>query len=477
MADYNKFSTLLGQKLDLVKKQQEIEVKVGDLYSFNKEILGYSQASEQPHREMCAAVERGGLSQLHLWPRGHFKSTMITVGYTLKRIALDPNIRILIANATLSNSKSFLREIKGHLERNEKLREIIGDQVTRDEKWTETEIIVKGRTKNLKEPTIQAAGVGQGLASQHYDLILGDDLVNELSVTTPDQIEKTKAWYKMAYSLLEPHGQIILIGTRYHYADLYGWIIENFFDDYKPEIHAVYDEEGLPIFPSRFSPEVIEDIKRKQGSYMFSCQYLNNPVDDENAKFKKSNFKYEEMLPERQYWTTMTVDRAYSLNKTADYTGITIRKVDPDNFWHVVYAKRMRATEGEIVGKIFDLASHFNVDKVGIEQMAYNSTLRPVLEEEMRRRNHFIAVSELRGRTSKIARIEGLVPRFEAGSVYFVGEEREFTDLVDELLRFPSAEHDDLADSLAYHNDEEMQGGVVEYEAPEHQPVFGRTGY
>jgi hypothetical protein len=93
-----------------------------------------------------------------------------------------------------------------------------------------------------------------------------------------------------------------------------------------------------------------------------------------------------------------------------------------------------------------------------VEQHAFNDTIKPVLDEEMRRRNDFFTVVELKGRASKIARIESLIPRFEAGSIYFVGEEKDFVDLEDELLRFPVAEHDDLADALAYHNDEEMVG-------------------
>jgi predicted phage terminase large subunit-like protein len=432
---------------------------IGDLYHFNREILGYEQMNEQPHRLMCDSVQSGGKSQLHLWPRGHFKSTMITVGYTLYKIALNPNIRILIANATLANSKSFLREIKGHLERNEKLRAIIGDQVSKDEKWTETEIIVKSRTLNLKEPTIQVAGVGQGLASQHYDLIIGDDLVNELTITTPEQIQKTIDWYKMANSLLEPNGDTILIGTRYHFGDIYGWIIKEFSDEYKPQIHAVY-KDGELIFPSRFTEEIVAKIRKKQGSYMFSCQYMNNPVDDENAKFKKGWIKYLPTLPDKQFYTTMTVDRAYSLAKTADYTGVSIRKKDDQNFRYVPYAHRQRYSEGELVDKIFDLRKHYKVDKVGIEQKAFLYTLKPILDEEMRRRNEFFEVVEIKSTASKIQRIEGLVPFFESGSMYFVGEEKDFIELEDELLRFPVAEHDDLVDSLAMHDDEEMAGGV-----------------
>lgn len=433
--------------------------EIGSLYHFNHEVLGYREMAEEPHRLMCDSIEHGGERMLHLWPRGHFKSTMITVGDSLRRLSLDPNLRIFIGNLNLSNSKSFLREIKGHLERNERLQAIIGNQVpTNEKKWTETQIELAGRTKNLKEPSIQVAGVGQSLASQHYDVMYLDDLIDQTTVTSPEQREKTLEWYRLAISLLEPGGKLIIIGTRYHYDDLYGYLIREYADRFDIQVHSAFNEDGEPIFPSRFTREILNTILADQKSYIFSCQYLNNPVDDESAKFKLSNFRYyeEKDLETKQLYTTMAIDRAYSLARTADYTGITIRSVDLDNKWYIRYAARIRAHEGKIIDMIFDLKNYYKVDKVGIEQKAFNDTIKPVLDEEMRRRNDFFTVEELKGRASKIARVEALVPRFESHSIFFL---QGFTDLEDELLRFPVAEHDDLADSLAYHND--LKGAVT----------------
>jgi len=447
----------------LKKKEQQL----GDLYHFNNEILGCDIMNQKCHRPMCDGVQYGSSKQIDLWPRGHLKSTVITVGSSLYEIANNPDTRIFIGNAVLSNAKSFLREIKGHLEHNQKLIDIIGDQKNKDDKWTETEIIIKGRTKNLKEPTIQVAGVGQSLVSQHYDLMILDDLVNVENVNTPELIQKTIDWYKMALSLLEPDGKLIIIGTRYHFADLYGFLIDKYSNDprWHIEVHQIYDDKGDPIFPEKFKPQYIQELREDQGSFIFSCQYLNKPVDDENSKFKKSQLKYLKDLPDKQFYTTMVIDRAYSLAKTADFTGFTVKKQDGENFWYVPLAKRVKEHEGKIIDLIFDYKNYFKVDKVGIEQKAFNDTLRPVLEEEMRRRNDFFEVIELKGRASKVSRIEGLVPRFESGSIYFVGEEKDFADLEDELLRFPMAGHDDLVDSLAYHNDEDMQSVIPTNEA------------
>lgn len=421
--------------------------------------------AEQPHRLMCeTAANREILRKMHLWPRGHFKSTMITVGYAIQRIVDNPNIRILITNATLGNATSFLREIKGHFERNEHLRSLYGDHVSdahQAGKWTDTQIISKLRTKNLKEPTIQVAGVGQGLASQHYDLIIADDLVNELTTTTPEQLQKTIDWFQMAYSLLEPDGEIIDIGTRYHLGDLHGWIAKELPDQFNIQVHSVFlddDQDKGVIFPTRFSEEVIANIRKAQGSYKFSCQYRNKPVSSENAKFKQEDFRYyvPAEIETKTLFTTMTVDRAYSLAGTADSTGITIKSQDLDGNWYIRYARGVKMSEGDIISHLFDLKNHFKVDRVGIEQKAFKYTLQPVLEQEMRRREDFFTVVELKDLHSKIQRIEGLVPLFESHTVYFLAQ--EMLDLEDQLTGFPMASHDDIIDSLAYHQAEEMRG-------------------
>lgn len=443
------------EALELHYKRQD---GLSDLYYFGRDVLGYTDMCEKPHKAMCEAVIGGGKRQLHLWPRGHFKSSVITVGYTLQRIMANPNIRILIVNATLQNAKSFLREIKGHLERNDELRRMFGDHVSKDEKWTETEIISKQRTANLKEPTIQVAGVGQTLTSQHYDLIILDDIVSQETITTREQLRKTSDYYRLLLSLLDPTGEIVIIGTRYHFADLYGEIIATSDRNGYTVNERRAIEAGEILFPSRFTKAVLDDLRASQGSYHFSCQYMNMPVDDETAKFKLSNFRYykPEELKIQKTFNTMCIDRAYSLAKTADFTGITIRLVNEAKFWFIPFARRLRITEKELIDLIFDLKAQYKIDAIGVEQLAFDNTLRPVLEEEMRRRSVFFRVQTIKAKGSKESRIESLVPRYESHSIFHL--ENECTDLEDELLRFPAAEHDDLSDSLAMHH--QIEGSV-----------------
>src|SRR3990167_3057630 len=107
-----------------------------DLYFLAREILGYDKMTENTHKELCDYTTsilpnppelphdpnfdpRKNLLLL-LMPRGTFKSSVVTIGFTLQMILNEPNVRVLIDSETFGKSKAFLREIMDHIVGNEK---------------------------------------------------------------------------------------------------------------------------------------------------------------------------------------------------------------------------------------------------------------------------------------------------------------------------------------------------------------------
>ena len=77
------------------------------------------------------------------------KSTAVTVGYTLWRLANNPNTTILITNEKLDKSKSFLKEIKAHITTNPRFKLLFGEWSCENKpgkKWSETRIDILPRS-------------------------------------------------------------------------------------------------------------------------------------------------------------------------------------------------------------------------------------------------------------------------------------------------------------------------------------------
>jgi len=230
-------------------------------------------------------------------------------------------------------------------------------------------------------------------------------------------------------------------------------------DKYKTYVKKVYkaiinEKERKTLWPEHLEYDDILRIKDEYAGrgqlYLFYQEYQNDPISDENRHFRLEQMRYFEdsVLKDKLAATYITIDRAYSTAKTADYTGIIVNSVDKENNWYLQKAERFRGNEKDLIDYIFGLIDFHQPIKVGIEQKAFKYTLQPALEDEMRRRNKFFNVEELKDQgLNKNLRIEGLVPRFNTGSIFI---KREFTDLIDELTQFPMGDYDDLADALAY---------------------------
>ena len=220
-------SQLLEQETESEKDYQlicqgELESCREDIYYLAKLKLGFKDISSC-HDEVIKFLDSPSRRKLYLDPRGHLKSSLVSIAKPIQYIFRNPDIRILIDNATWNNSRSFLRSIKEYL-MSPALQEIYPSTFTQANE--DFFIISTRRNKGLKEPTVDTSGIERTKTSQHYDVIIADDLVVRENVTTFEMMEKTKTHYKDLLDLLEPNGTLIIAGTRWHYADLYGDILK-----------------------------------------------------------------------------------------------------------------------------------------------------------------------------------------------------------------------------------------------------------
>lgn len=190
-----------------------------------KRLLGYRDINPRTHGDMIRVLEGDCERKLIVMPRGTFKSSLSSSAFPIWLLLRNPNLRILIDSELYSNSKNFLREIKQHLVSPEVV-ELFGEFRT-DSCWNEGEIIIRQRTKVLKEASITASGIGAEKTGQHYDVIVCDDLNSPNNSQTPEGRERVIQHYRYLTAILEPGGILVVVATRYAESDCVGFILEN----------------------------------------------------------------------------------------------------------------------------------------------------------------------------------------------------------------------------------------------------------
>lgn len=454
-----------------------------DLFFLCHDILNYDRMTKQTHQELCdyttgalpnpPEIDREGFDPrknllLLLMPRGTFKSSVVTIGFALQYILNEPDCRILLDSETFSKSKAFLREILGHLTGNEQYREVFKaihgmypfESKNKAKLWTDSEVILPCRKRERKEPTISCAGIDVTKNGMHYDLVIADDLHSETNVTNKDQIQKVIDHYKLTFSLLDPGQPLIIIGTRWDYNDLYQHIIDFEAEDFNILKRSAYNDDGSLFFPEVLSEKELEKIRRRQGAYIFSCQYLNEPVSDENAEFKRDYFKrvHADEIKGRPINWYLLVDPSYTDPRNAgtfsDFAGFVLVGMDYMRELYIRYIVRKKMMYSEVIDEMFRIYNER--ESFGIKDMKIvlevigTKSLSYELHNQQIRRNTWLPVQEIKSRhENKDERIRGLKPFYEYGHVYHVIECPQIEELEYELLHFPRGKHDDIIDPLA----------------------------
>jgi hypothetical protein len=225
-------------------------------------------------------------------PRGHGKSTHISVGFPLWLIAKNHNLRILLVSSTSTISKSFMTEIISHIERNEayqnfaKYAEKSGLGVIpkmknyrkAQENWSGDSIIIDRQFLNLKDPTIHAVGLFGSILSKRADIIICDDIVNQENSQTEEQRKKVIDWiYTTVMPVLAPGGRFMYLGNTWHQDDLVSHLLKDPQFDFKKKLPAIQSWSERPDLWKEWSAIVTdEELPTDERKLRASAFYQQN---------------------------------------------------------------------------------------------------------------------------------------------------------------------------------------------------------
>lgn len=444
----------------LLDKQQHVEnellkrkiLKEGRIDLLCTEVLGYSLWDF--HKTIMKFQNNRDMS-LVLAPRDSGKSVILNYTRAIYEILLNPNIRIGLCSKTGLQAEAFLKEIRNHLESNPRLIELFGKQV--GDIWHSRELTVAGKTEKHKESTITCIGFGTALVGKHFDMLIGDDLVDEESSRTELQRERQRTWfYQSLYPTLEPNPKIYLLGTRYHYLDLWGHFIGDTefegsgqFKDCFLRVKALddSDEDNLKSFwVEKFPVKALLEKRKNMGIIIFNAQMQNDTQAMKGKIFKEKYFRYYTKLPEG-----LRVSSGYDLavgddsTKGDKFAQVTIGIGEEGDIYVQSYFERRGVRPTQQWDYVCHKAREEEPLAIGIESNAYQA-VAAIMVGEMDKTLNVKGIPTLKDKKSNGWRVAAL---FEAGKIHvgvhmqkfishfllFTGEHKGDDDLFDAFFK------------------------------------------
>jgi predicted phage terminase large subunit-like protein len=232
-----------------------------------------------------------------------------------------------------------------------------------------------------------------------------------------------------------------------------------------PEVWAPDAGKTYYFFPELFPEDSCRRIRAKQGNFMYSMLYMNNPKDPELAEFKSSDIRWftfnvdgdiqildDEGKTEIVYFDSLRRvlfwDPALSSaeQKRNARNAMVVMAKDKHGRLFVLDAWAERKDPSFLFTKFLGLHRRYTVHQAAIEDVAFQRILKFPLYAEMRRVDYHFPVREQRPVGAKEVRIRSLIPYAESHLLFV---RRGLTDFVEELKGFPVFPTVDLLDAAA----------------------------
>lgn len=457
--------------------------------------LGYDLMSPKLHGHLARWVERtrGIQYRLELLPRGHYKSTELTIGESIQTALPDetgdqpypwnlgPNVKLLLAHENRESASRFLFEIAEAFLRKPLMLALYPDLVPnrrehRINKW-ELEL---PRSSHSKEPTFDTIGAGGAAQGRHYNRLKLDDLIGEDARESNIVMGRTIDWFDNVNSLLTRprYDGWDLTGTRWSHKDVYSHAMEVYGvdeeesfikcfdpDEFDPGVLAVYArgavENGRPIFPEEFTLDWLARIKKNPRVY--AAQYANNPKESGLNEFNPSWLKYYNALDYGavvfdgtqskivNFWDmdrAILIDPSMGERDESDESGIIVTGTDHNGNIYILETVKEILKPPDLIQKVFDLHFKWKPRVWSIESVVFSGVFAYWFREKCRDLQTFPTIEEYKpgSKRTKRARILGMANYFANGQVYL---QESMTDFIHEYEWFGVTDSEHLLDAFA----------------------------
>lgn len=442
-----------------------------DLYFLCEGILGMRDLTPQAHQGLCNFIDSNPAHlKLAMMPRDHFKTSVVTIGGTIQKVIRNPNRTNLICNESATNSERMLRAIRLHAETNKVFRTVYSWLIPKDMRkvrWNDSELDFN-RAAVVPEPTIDTIGMTGAMTSRHFNHMTFDDPISEEAVKSEkvmkDAIERLRA--VQALQVKPADDTITLVGTHWAFADIYTWYKKTFSRRLRQYIRAAIEDDKI-LFPERFTPEILAELRESMGEYKFSCLMLNSPRNEAVQDFNIQDIRWWRWHDSAETrvdlldrsgevvdsWDvadlniTATLDPAPSETTLSDRNALTVVGISPKAQAVVLESWADRVTPVQVIEKLIQVHRRWHPRTFGIEDVAYQKSIKHFLYQAGLDRGFYIHVTPIKSQNKnhKVRQIRSIQPVAAVGRLYLHPTQHI---LRNELSDFPLGEHDDALDSL-----------------------------
>lgn len=424
----------------------------------------FNKPTPEFHYELVRLFFRKG-NDYTACPRGFGKTTINQLCIAFSCVnGLDEFI--VLIEKTFTESAEVLEAVREEFKMNDEILRVYGDL---------TKVNVKGRDQeNIRDSSGDFFVNGVRLRSKGYDTpirglksrhsrptrVILDDVESDEHI---DNVEQRKKYLNNYIKGIIPAvdndtGSIKMFGTILHDDSLLNTLIRN----HNGKIYRAWDKNRVLLWPTNWTVEKLEQKREEmrvsdKGDAGFYQEYFNEPISDEDQIFRREMFRYFnhlqlEEIKKKPHRIYTLVDPAISKKTTADFTAIISVLVDYMNRVFVLEITRARLDPIETIKVIFAHYEKWMPVHVGIETTAYQKALKYFIEEEKKRASSTVRtmqVIEIKPTIDKITKIKKLQPKYAIANVFHNSDDKNTPLLEQELLRFPIAAHDDIADALS----------------------------
>lgn len=427
-------------------------------------------------------------------PRGHAKSAYLSNVLPIHQTIFGKRKYILIISETDAASKKFVEWVANELKFNTKLRRDFGELLSpnkgQNDKDNQESFLTNMGT------LVEATSIGKQLRGKRNgasrpDLVICDDLESGKNTNTSELIAKNIDWFdKVVLPIGDPdRTAFVYMGTTVvsngllqhvqnksdFHSRTYAAIVEqpnrgDLWDEFETMLRDVENptrlqeakdfyqlnkeemDEGVEVlWETRWSFFDLMVQKANMTSRAFNSEFMNNPIDTENAIFKLdmlTYFDYDELNERQKHFEYYSAwDIALGKNNRSDYNAIvTVARDKRTGVFFVVDAWAKKVPAHEALQQCLKVMRKYRPKVFAVETVAAQHDFYRQLKEAMTKGGIYgTKLHPINSRTKKEERIEMLEPLVENGALRFMRHQRL---LLEQLEQFPNGTNDDLPDAL-----------------------------